>query len=108
MDVKHTWIIESLEQFNNNTGIVYAVYYKVVSLFEDIEVVTHNTVELDSPNSEEFIQYSDLTEEIVINWVKSYLGENLGFLEINNYERIKAMRQEGKITTKVEKLPWKY
>lgn len=58
------------------------------------------------PSQETFIPYADLTNEIVIGWVKSQLGES----GVENYEYCIADQIANKITPPVtpqtEPLPW--
>ena len=58
------------------------------------------------PSQETFIPYADLTNEIVIGWVKSQLGES----GVENYEYCIADQIANKITPPVtphtEALPW--
>lgn len=104
--VTHNWIVESLEQFNDGNDTVYAVYFKLSTTYEDFEVSIYDAIELNPPQSQDFIPYSELTNDIVVGWIKSYMEEKCNYYELCNTERIKALLPEGKETTKIESLPW--
>ena len=51
---------------------------KTIGKYEDVvtyDVSAIGTVELDAPNSNDYISYEDLTKENVKDWVKYALGE---------------------------------
>lgn len=75
MTVTHTWNIEDLKQLNDGTGTVCEVEYSIDSSDGEVNRRHHDIVNLNTENIENFISYQDLTEEIVLNWVKESLGE---------------------------------
>lgn len=80
------WNIVNLQSFSS-TGTVVNVSYNVIFKLEDSTIRYSSDINLPVPpeNDDEFIPYSDLTEELVITWVKSTLGdEKIAALE-NEY-----------------------
>ena len=60
-----------------NTGFVYLVDYKVSTVLDTLVANDEFQIELHgNPNSPDFIPYEDLTEDIVLTWVKNCLGES--------------------------------
>lgn len=109
MLITHIWSIQSLEQLNNGTGTVTNILYKVHSSDSDSGVSCNTTdkVELiQTENIENFIEYQDLTEEIVLGWVKEKLGQNLGNHEVNNASWINSVVNPPAPRTISKPLPW--
>jgi hypothetical protein len=75
------WTISSLECKTNENGltnVVYKVYWKCI-VTETIGETTYSSemsasLNIPSPNPDNFIQYESLTEEQVITWVKDTFG----------------------------------
>ena len=108
MLITHTWSIESLEQLNDETGTVTNILYTVHSTDSDSDVSCNasGVVRLITENIENFIEYQDLTEEILLGWVKEKLGENLGNHEVNNASWINSVVNPPAPRTVSKPLPW--
>jgi hypothetical protein len=106
MSITHAWKIRKLIQKNDGSGLVIQVFYKVYSSDGEYDYVSAGNVELITENLLNFVPYADLTEELVIGWVKDKLGPNLGNHEQINSEWINAAKNPAIPTTKVERLPW--
>lgn len=106
MAVTHTWSITRLEQLNNSTGTVTEVFYNVFSEEDEISCNSSGGVILDTDSIENFIEYENLTEEILLGWVKEKLGENLGNHEINNAAWIDSVKNPPAPRTISQPLPW--
>jgi hypothetical protein len=106
MSVTHTWSIERLEQLNNETGTVANIFFKVYSVDGDVNCTSSGMVDLNTENIEEFIDYEDLTEELLLEWVKERLGENLGNFEINNAAWIDSVLNPPAPRVITKPLPW--
>jgi hypothetical protein len=77
MSNTYTWKILNLETIPSINGLenVVSVVRWLLTATNDGNVSTvEGTVELENPLVEEFIAYSDLTEEKVLEWTKLKLG----------------------------------
>lgn len=68
----YTWNIVELER-EVNDGFVFTAHYEVVAQNNVYKSGAYGSVSFERP--EELIPYDDLTEEIVVDWVKNKLGE---------------------------------
>lgn len=74
-----TWKIEQMER-NVSDGGVFTVHWRVNAI-ETVDETTYTSSNYGSmglqpdSSSESFVAYNDLTEEIVIGWVKAEMGE---------------------------------
>lgn len=68
----YTWNIVELER-EVDDGFVFTAHYEVVAQNNVYKSGAYGSVSLERP--EELIPYDDLTEEIVVDWVKNKLGE---------------------------------
>ena len=74
------WNIENLNvylNYNNFTDVVYKVNYSVSKTDNNGNGETiFKTSNIDISNLDSFIDFEDLTNEIVIEWIKADLGES--------------------------------
>lgn len=103
MTITHTWKVKKLVQKNDGSGLVIQVFYRVNSTDGEYSYTSSGDVELETENISNFIPYQNLTEELIIQWIKDKLGVNSGDLEQMNTDWINKTRNP---LTKVEKLPW--
>jgi hypothetical protein len=69
------WSIANLERHTAD-GIVYTAHWTVSATDGDYSAGAYGSVGLEAPaEGDTVIPYSELTEEIVIGWVKDKLGE---------------------------------
>jgi hypothetical protein len=106
MSITHVWNIRELVQLNDDSGTVVRVEYVVNSNDGDISCSSGGSMELQTANIENFISYEDLSEEIVLGWVKENLDENLGNHEINNAVWINSVLNPPEPKTISLDLPW--
>lgn len=106
MAVTHNWSITEMVQLNDNSGTVIRAGYRVKSSDGEVSTQSMGMVELETENIENFIPYEQLTEEIVLGWIKSKLGPNLANHEINNASWIDSVINPPKPTTIQSPLPW--
>jgi hypothetical protein len=106
MAITHTWSIRALIQRNDDSGTVIRVNYTVNSTDGTISTKSQGGVELQTENIENFIAYEDLTEELVLGWVKEKLGPNLANHEINNAAWIDSVLNPPAPRTISTALPW--
>jgi len=85
MEITHTWKIDRLDKINDGTGTVKVIAAYVLSTNGEVSVSAPTEVELNVNNIESFIDYINLTEDLVISWVKNELGDtNVRYLEEEN------------------------
>jgi len=106
MEIVHTWKVRKLIQKNDGSGLVIQVIYKVYSTDGQYSYNSSGDVELETEDLSNFIPYSNLTEELVLQWVKDKLGPNSGDLEQINTDWITSARNPIPSPIKIEKLPW--
>lgn len=77
MSVTHTWSIENMTRSVSDGG-VQTVEYSVTGVDGDYNFTAYSTVNFTpNPDEENFIEYEDLTEDVVIGWVKNSLGSDI-------------------------------
>jgi hypothetical protein len=95
--MKTNWTIHQLER-KSDDGFVVNVHWRYAmtdtneekNYYADTYGVASFT---ENPESESYIPYEDLTEEIVISWVKDYLGEEqLKEIELNLSTQIESQK----------------
>jgi|5_EtaG_2_1085323.scaffolds.fasta_scaffold27694_6 hypothetical protein len=103
--------IDRLKSENGLTDVCKTIHYtmivsKTIGKYEDVvtyDVSAIGTVGLDSPDSNNYIKYNDLTEENIKDWVKYSLGEE----KMANIETSLLNQVEEKISpNKLIGLPW--
>jgi len=75
----YIWKVTQLytQTIEGNPYYVVTAVYDVVGVDGDYTAsLTNNTAQFSTADVTEFIPYEDLTEEIVIAWIKQTLGEN--------------------------------
>ena len=72
----NTLNVEVYNSLNENTDVVYKVNYGILTSKNGNGVTLFKEQELDISSITEFIPFEDLTDDIVIGWVKSYLGDS--------------------------------
>jgi hypothetical protein len=76
---QYTWTITNLytQTIDGKEDYVVTAIYDVVGVDGEYTAsMTSNTAQFSTQDVTEFTPYADLTEAIVINWVKESLGEN--------------------------------
>ena len=106
MAITHTWSIQNLRQLNDGTGTVCDVHFSVDSVDGEFHVDSGDVVSLNTENIENFVSYENLTEEMVINWVKQTLGQDADNLESNHTYWIEQAKNPPKPTVISTPLPW--
>ena len=109
MSVTTTWSITSIDTIktqNGLTDIVYNVRWKLSGTSGSVtESEEGQCVHLPSPDSESFINYSSLSENVVIEWVKSILGtEKVASIENSVVSRVEEVFNSPSEENKP--LPW--
>ena len=103
MTITHNWQVKKLVQKNDGSGLVIQVFYRVRSTDGEYSRTSIGDVKLETENISNFVPYQNLTEELIIQWIKDKLGPNSEDLEQMNTDWIITTKNP---STKVEKLPW--
>ena len=75
MSTSFTWTVNTLERTTAD-GIVFTVHYSVAAVDDTYSAGAYGSIGLDAPaEGDTVIPYADLTEEVVVGWVKAKLGE---------------------------------
>lgn len=100
MTTSLVWKIEQLERTIEN-GCVFRVSWSLKAIENDYIGYTFGMVNLEPPD--ELIPFEDLTEEIVLSWVKDQLGEDR-VQELETYVCDEVARQKEPVVA--NGLPW--
>lgn len=103
MATEFTWRIAQLER-NTADGVVFTAHYTVDAKDEAYSAGAYGSIGLEQPDPETMIPFSDLTEEIVVDWVKEKLGGEEKVEEIE--EALQSQLDEQHAPTKAAGLPW--
>lgn len=103
--ITYTWNISRLDcapSENGLTNVVKVIHWNLLAQDENgLSASYSNTYPLPDPNPENFTDYSTLTEEVVIDWLKNNL--DVGYLETTLANKI-SKSQNPPITPLP--LPW--
>jgi hypothetical protein len=75
MSAIHTWSITNLKQLNDSSGVVSSVFYSLKTVDSDDETInieSSGEVYLNTDDIIDFIPYPQLTEEVIIQWVRNH------------------------------------
>lgn len=74
MATTYTWNVNTMDVAPSNDGlsnVVKVIHWRLMANNGTYNADTYSTVSLDPPNSEHFVDFSNLTEAEVIAWVES-------------------------------------
>lgn len=95
------WKITDMER-QLSDGYVFRVYWELSPDLTGTGSVVSGSLDLQKPDN--LINYEDLTEELVVSWVKSVLGEvEVNNLETNLRKHIQTLNSEPTNSTGI---PW--
>lgn len=107
MEITHTWKVDRLDKINDGTGIVKNIAAYVLSTNGEVSVSAPTEVELTIDNIQDFIEFENLTEDLVISWVKTNLGEHVNYLELENEKFIERETERLTAASNPETIPSK-
>lgn len=100
-DTTITWHIAQLER-ETSDGYVFTAHYTVDAKDDTYSAGAYGSLGFERPE-EDMIPYADLTEEIVIGWVKDKFGaEKVAEIEAALQSQIDEQRNP----TKAQGVPW--
>ena len=95
-----TWKIAQLDR-EVVDGFVFTAHYTIDARDEDYSAGAYGSMSFERP--EVLIPYADLTEEMVVGWVKDKLGEEA----VTNVEtQLQSQLDEQRTPTKGSGVPW--
>lgn len=101
MSTTYTWKISQLER-ETSDGYVFVAHYVVDAEDGIYRAGAYGSIGLERPEGE-LIPFADLTEELVVGWVKDKLGEE----QVTNVEAaLQSQLDEQAAPTKAAGLPW--
>ena len=77
MTITYTWTIESLEtapQENNLQDVVKTVHWRYQATDGTFTVDRYGSEPMDNPVPENFVQFNNLTKNMVVSWLESKLN----------------------------------
>jgi hypothetical protein len=101
MATTFTWAIAQLER-ETEDGLVFTVHYTVAAHDGTYSSSAYGSLGLERPEGE-MVPFADLTEEIVVGWVKDKFGEEK-VAEIET--ALQAQLDEQHSPSKASGLPW--
>ena len=96
------WKIAQLER-ETSDGYVFTAHYTVDANDGTYSAGAYGSIGFERPEEDALIPYADLTEEIVIGWVQTALGEDK-VLEIE--AALQGQLDEQRAPTKAAGVPW--
>lgn len=106
--INYIWKITDLLTVNtdNKSDYVVIVNYNVQAIDGSFNSQLRDTIEFKIDEESSFIPYNELTNELVLDWIKSTLGEQ----EIQAIEKSLAdqinFQKNPLVTPQVKSLPW--
>ena len=97
-----TWHVAQMDR-ETADGYVYTVHYTVDAKDGTYSSGAYGSIGLERPEEDDLIPFADLTEELVIGWVK----EKFGAEKVEEIESaLKSQLDEQRKPTKAQGLPW--
>ena len=97
-----TWAVANMEHYTAD-GTVFTVHYTVNAEDGTYSSGAYGSVGLEKPEPGNMIPYADLTEEIVVGWVKDHFGaEKVAEIEA----ALQAQLDQQHAPTTAPGLPW--
>ena len=96
------WKVANMDR-NVSDGVVFTVHYTVTRFKDGEQAGAYGSLGFEAPEPDNLIPYADLTEEIVVGWVTSQLGEEK-VTEID--AALDAQIDEKLAPTKASGMPW--
>ena len=103
MATEFNWRIAQLEHTTID-GVVFTAHYTVDANDEAYSAGAYGSIGLEQPDPETIIPFDELTEELVVEWVKEKLGGDEKVEEIE--AALQFQLDEKHAPTKAAGLPW--
>jgi hypothetical protein len=106
--INYTWIVTQLltETIEGNENYVVIAHCETIGVDEEYSASVPNVIQFSTEDVTVFIPYEDLTEEMVIAWIKESLGEEgVLLIEASIQAQIEAQKNPP-VTPQETPLPW--
>ena len=103
MATNFVWGISTLER-ETDDGFVFTAHYTVNAEDGTYSAGAYGSIGFEKPPEDELIPYSELTEEILLEWVRSALGGEEKVIEIQ--AALQAQLDEQRHPSKAAGVPW--
>jgi hypothetical protein len=106
--INYTWKIKNLwtKTIDGQQDYVVIAAYDVTGVDGEFTSSLSNTAQFSTASVSSFVPYADLTEEIVLGWIQSELGEN-GVLSITACIEGQIESQKNPpVSPEITPLPW--
>lgn len=103
MSTTFSWHIANMER-NTADGLVFTVHYTVNAEDGTYSAGAYGSLGLEAPEPGSMIPFDNLTEEIVVGWVKDKLGGDEKIAEIQ--AALQQQLDEKHTPTKASGTPW--
>jgi hypothetical protein len=106
--INYTWIVTQLltETIEGNENYVVIAHCETIGVDGEYSASVPNVIQFSTEDVTVFIPYEDLTEEMVIAWIKESLGEE-GVLSIEASIQAQIEAQKNPpVTPQETPLPW--
>ena len=102
MSTTFSWNIANLEHHTAD-GVVFTVHYTISAHDNVYSSSAYGSIRLEAPEPDSMIPFDNLTEEIVVGWVKGKFGdEKVAEIETE----LQAQLDEKHAPSKAAGLPW--
>jgi hypothetical protein len=102
METVFTWRVANLER-ETSDGYVYTAHYTIDANDGTYSAGAYGSLGLERPEEDEMIPFADLTEEIVVGWVKEKLTQE----KVEEVEAaLQAQLEEQHAPSKAAGVPW--
>ena len=108
MSLTYTWNIQNMKRNSDDNG-VFNVVYTVHAVDEDEKRISsiNGSINLNPDStSESFINYEDLSEDIVLNWVYDAVNRNQIETELQNKWNTMYPSASGITPSQLDGTPW--
>lgn len=113
MNLTYTWEITGLGRKNSDSvqNAIVQTHWKVTGTNEDQisgSFIGATPFNIDAIDPNDFVEYENLTEEIVLSWVQNYVENDRSYMRHINEKIIKEINSKADpITIVIDGFPWK-
>lgn len=110
--MNYTWKLKSLKRkdSSNLKNIIVQTYWQKIGTNENgVEGIFEGATpfDLNTINQDNFVPYEELTEEMILSWIKSQVTNNLGYEEhINGRIKKQIDEKENPVIEVTGGFPW--
>tara|TARA_R100001086_G_scaffold82073_1_gene40223 strand:- start:1137 stop:1451 length:315 start_codon:yes stop_codon:yes gene_type:complete len=79
-------------EHNGHEQVIYNVHWRVTKEDGDYSASSYGTQSLNTENIKNFVPLEDVTNEIVVAWVKDALGEKVSLIKDSLDQQIEALK----------------